>query len=126
MHFFALLIYVFLLIFCLDLIQIHSAVFLLLIASFHQIYFFNRFSTIIKIITHPARGRCEDVVVTIFSQSRRHRRYVSNETPNKVLVERRQDASVVRLQDIIKERLDNVSRVRNNDASLVRLHEVSN
>ena len=41
-------------------------------------------------------------------------------------MERRQDVSVVRLPDVIKERRDNVLRVPNNNAPLVRLHNVSN
>ena len=76
--------------------------------------------------THPARGRCEDVVATSFCPFQQRRRYVSNETPNDVSVERRQDISVVRLHDVFKECRDNVSMVRNNDTPLVRLHGVSN
>ena len=41
-------------------------------------------------------------------------------------MERRQDVLVVRLQDVIKECRDNVSRARNNDVPLVHLHNVSN
>ena len=44
---------------------------------------------------------------------------VSHDTPNEILVERRQDISVVRLPDVIKERRGSVSRVRNNDVRLV-------
>ena len=34
-------------------------------------------------------GRCEDVMITSFSLSQRRCGYVSNETPNEALVERR-------------------------------------
>ena len=75
--------------------------------------------------TRPARRRRDDVVATSFSPSKQRRRYVSDETPNDVSMERRQDVLVVRLQDVIKKCRDNVSRVRNNDVPLVRLHNVS-
>ena len=68
------------------------------------------------ITSHPASGRPDNVVATSFYPSQRRRRYVSNETPNDILVERRQDVSVVHLHDAIKERHD-VSKVRNNDVS---------
>ena len=41
-------------------------------------------------------------------------------------MERRQDASVVRLYDVLSERHNNVSKGRNNDAPPLRLHNVSN
>ena len=44
---------------------------------------------------------------------------------NDVLVERRQNFSVLRLRDAIKELFDIVSRVHNKDIPLVRLHDVS-
>ena len=53
-------------------------------------------------------------------------RYVSNETPSDVLVERLKDVSIVRLHDILLERRDNVSRGRNNDVPSVRLFDASN
>ena len=53
-------------------------------------------------------------------------RYVSNETPNEVLVERCQDVQVVRLPDDLLERRDDVlTRPKNNVPSL-RLCDVSN
>ena len=58
--------------------------------------------------------------------SQRRRKYISNETPNKVSVECRQDVSVVFLHDILLECCNNVTRGRNNDVTLVRLHDVSN
>ena len=50
--------------------------------------------------THPATRRRGNVVTTSLCTSQWRRRYVSNETPNNVSVERRQDVSVVRLHDI--------------------------
>ena len=41
--------------------------------------------------THPAKRRRGDVVTMSLCTSQRRRRYVSNETPNDVSVERRQD-----------------------------------
>ena len=58
--------------------------------------------------------------------SQRRRRYVSNETPNDVSVERRQDVSVVRLHNILLEGRDDVSKGLNNDVPSVRLLDVSN
>ena len=76
-------------------------------------------------MTHPAIRRRGDFVTTFLCTSQRHRRYVSNETPNDVSVERRQEVSVVRLHNVLLERCDNVLRGRNNDVSSVRLHDVS-
>ena len=47
--------------------------------------------------------------------SQRRGRYVSNETPNDFLMERRQDVSVVRLQNVLLERRDDVLGGRNSD-----------
>ena len=58
--------------------------------------------------------------------SQRRRRYFSNEAPNEVSVEHRQDVSVVRLHNVLLERRDDVLRGRNNDVSSVRLHDVTN
>ena len=52
-------------------------------------------------VTHPALRRRGDVAVTSLSTSQRRRRYVSNETPNDVSMELRQDVSVVRLHDVL-------------------------
>ena len=41
-------------------------------------------------------------------------------------MERRQDVSVLRLHDVLLERRDNASRGRNNDVLSVPLHDVSN
>ena len=41
-------------------------------------------------------------------------------------MERRQDVSVVRLQDVLLERHNGVSKGRNNDTPSLRLHDVSN
>ena len=51
--------------------------------------------------------------------------YVSNETPNDVSMERRQDVSVVCLHDVLLERPNEVSKGPNNDAPSLRLHDVS-
>ena len=77
-------------------------------------------------ITHLATRHRSDVVTTSLWMSQRRRRYVSNETPNDVSVERRQNVSVVLLHDVLLERRDHVLRGRNNDVPSVRLHNVSN
>ena len=48
----------------------------------------------------PETRRRSDVVTTCLCTSQWRRRYLPNETPNDVSVERRQDASVVRLHDV--------------------------
>ena len=78
-----------------------------------------------KMITHPALRRRGDVAATSLCTSQWRRRYVSNETPNDVLMERCQDVSVVRLY-VLLERHNDVSKGRNNDAPSLRLHDVSN
>ena len=110
----------------------------LLVIFFKSLRFSYRFSSVIVVsgqnhntigrfvsTTHPARGRRDDVVATYFCLPQQRGMYVSNETPNDVQVKRRQVVSVVRLQDVIKERRDNVSRVCNSDIPLARLHDVS-
>ena len=80
-------------------------------------------------VIHPATRRCGDVITLSLYTSQRRRRYVSNETPNDVSVERRQVVSVIRLHDVLlerRERRDGVLTGRNNDVSSVRLHIVSN
>ena len=67
-----------------------------------------------------------NVVTTSLYTSERRRRYVSNEAPNDVLVERRKDVSVVRFHDVLQERCYHVSRGGPNDVSSVRVHDVSN
>ena len=62
--------------------------------------------------------------VDIVPTQRRHR-YVPNETPNGVSMERHQDVSVVRLHDVLLEHRNDVSKGRNNDVPPVRLHDVS-
>ena len=76
--------------------------------------------------SHPALRRCGDVAATSLCTSQWRRRYVSNETPNDVSMERRQDVSVVRLHDVLLERHNDISKGRNNDAPSLRLHDVSN
>ena len=46
-----------------------------------------------KMITHPALRRRGDVAATSLCTSQQRRRYVSNETPNDVSMERHQDIS---------------------------------
>ena len=77
-------------------------------------------------LSHPVLRRRGDVAATSLCTSQRHRRYVSNETPNDVSMERRQDVSVVRLHDVLLERHNNVSKGRNNNAPSSRLHDVPN
>ena len=81
---------------------------------------------VLTIPSHPATRGHDDVTTTSFCTSQRRRRYVKNETPNDVLMERREGVSVVHLHDILLERRDDVSRGRNNNVSSVRLHDVSN
>ena len=78
------------------------------------------------VITHLATGRYGKVVTTSLCTSQRRRRYVPNETPNDVSLERRQDVSKVRLHDVLLKRRDDVLKGRNNDVPSVRLHDVSN
>ena len=75
---------------------------------------------------HPVLRRRGDVASTSLCTSQRRCRYVSNETPNEVSMELRQDVSVVRLYDVLLERHNNISKGRNNDAPSLRLHDVSN
>ena len=56
--------------------------------------------------SHPATRRRSDVITTYLCTSQQRRRYVSNDTPNDVFVERRQDVSVVHLHDILLEHRD--------------------
>ena len=90
-------------------------------------YIRNYFRQFTKILTlyHPATRRRGDVVTTSLYTSQWRRRYVSNETPNDVSVERRQVASVVRLHEVLLERRDDVLRGRNNAVPSVRLHDIS-
>ena len=82
---------------------------------------------IILIATHSATRHFGDTVATLsLCASQQRCRYFSNETPNDVLMERRQDVSVVRLRDILSQHRDDVSRGRNSDVSSVRLHDVLN
>ena len=75
--------------------------------------------------SHPATRRRGDVVTTSLWTSQRRRRYVLNETPNNVLLERRQDVSVVHPHDVLLERRDNVLKGHSKDVSSLHLHDVS-
>ena len=77
-------------------------------------------------VSHPATSRRGVVVATSLYTFQQRNRYISNETPSDVSLERRQVVSVVRPHDILLERLDDVLRGRNNDVPLVRLHDISN
>ena len=76
--------------------------------------------------TQPATRRHSDVVITSPYTSQWHRSYVSNETPNDVLLKRRQVVLVVRLHNVLLEHRDDVLRGHNSDVPSVRLHDVSN
>ena len=76
-------------------------------------------------ITHPALIRCGDVITTSLCTSQRRRRYVPNETPNNVSMERHQYVSVVRLLDVLLERCNHISKGCSNDVPSVCLHDVS-
>ena len=76
--------------------------------------------------THPTTRRRGDVVTTFLCTSQWRRRYVSNETPNNVSVERRENMSVVGLRGVLLICRDDVSWERNDDVPSVRLHDVSN
>ena len=74
--------------------------------------------------THPALRRRGDVAMTSLWTSQWRRRYVSNETPNDVSMERRQDVLVVRLHGVLLERHNDVLKGHDNDAPSLRLHDV--
>ena len=78
------------------------------------------------LLPRPATRRRGYVATASLFTSQRRRRYVSNETPTEVSMERCQGVSVVRLHDVLLERRDDVSRGPNNDVPSVRLHDVSN
>ena len=78
-----------------------------------------------KYLSHLATRSRSDVV-TPLCMSQWRLRYVSNEAPNDVFVERSQDVLVVRLHDILLEHRDDISRGRNNGVPSVRLLNVSN
>ena len=76
--------------------------------------------------THPALRRRADVVTTSLCTSQLRRWYVPNETTIDVLMERRQDVSLVRLQGVLLECRNDFSKGRKYDVPSVRLHDVSN
>ena len=75
--------------------------------------------------THPAIRLRGDVVTTSLCTSQRRHMYAPNKTLNDVLLERRQDVSMVRLQYVLLERCDDVLKGRNNDVPSVHLHDNS-
>ena len=78
------------------------------------------------LVSHQGIRRRSDVVTTSLSTSQRRRRYVPNETPNDVSLERHQDVSMVCPHDVLLERPDDLFKERNKDVPSVRLHDVSN
>ena len=76
--------------------------------------------------SHLAIKRCGDIITRSLHTSQQHHRYMSNETPNFVSMERRQGVSVVRLHDVLTERCDDIFRVCNNEVPSVCLHDISN
>ena len=85
---------------------------------------YNVLNTLSEYI-HLATRRRSDVVTTSLCTYQWRHSYVSNETPNNISVESRQDVSVVRLYNILLERREVVSRGRSNDLPSVRLLNVS-
>ena len=77
-------------------------------------------------LTHLATRRRGDVVTTSLCTFQRRRRYVSNETPNDVSVERRQEVSAVCLHDVLLVCCNDISTRCNDDVPSIRLYNVSN
>ena len=75
---------------------------------------------LMKVAAHPALRRRGDVGTTSLCTSQRRRRYVPNQSPNDVSMERRQDVSVVCLHEVLLERHNDVSKGCNNDVPAVR------
>ena len=72
-----------------------------------------------NVVTHPALRRRDDFVMRSLCTSQWRRRSVPNEKPNDVSMKRRRGFSVVRLQDVLLEHHNDVSKGRNNDFPLV-------
>ena len=83
-------------------------------------------ANILEQLLHPAIRPCGEVVTTSLCTQQQRLRNVSNETPNNVSLERRQDVSVVDFHDVLLERRDNVLKGHNNDVPSVRSKQVSN
>ena len=94
--------------------------------DFDKDIFSVSFTKFLRASSRPALRRRGDIAATSLSTSQQRGRYVSNETPNDVLTERRQDVSVVSPYDVLLERHNDVSKGRNNEAPSLRLHDVSN
>ena len=75
--------------------------------------------TLMKVAVHPALRRRGDVGTTSLCTSQLRGRYVPNQEPNDILMERRQDVSVVCLHEVLLERRNNVSKECNNDVPSV-------
>ena len=73
----------------------------------------------IRKLSQPATERRGNVVMTSLHTFQHCHRYVPNEKPNDIQVERRQQVSVLRLLDVFLEFRDNVSTGPNNDVSSV-------
>ena len=78
--------------------------------------------------SHPAIKRRGYVVTMSLCASQQRHRYVSNETPNDVSVERRQDISVACFHNVLLDCCEDISRRRNGDVPSVPqcLKQVSN
>ena len=81
---------------------------------------------ILNMISHPALRRPGGVTTTSLCTSQWRRRYVPNETPNNVSMQRHEDVSVARLHDVLLQSRNDVSKGRNNDVPSVRFRDVSN
>ena len=79
----------------------------------------------LQLYTHPALRRLGDVATTSLCTSQRCCRYVSNETPNNVSMERRQGVSVAHIHDVLLERRNEVSTTRSQDVTTTSHQYVS-
>ena len=75
--------------------------------------------------SHSALKRRGDIATTSLRTSQQRRRYISNETPNDISMEVRQEVSVVRLHHVLLERRSDVSKGCNNKVPSLRRHDFS-
>ena len=95
------------------------------VTFFLPFFFFHFcFNIFFFFISHPAT-RHRDAVKTYLCTCQQRCRYVSNETPNYVSMERRQGVSVVSLHDVLLKRRNDVS-VGLKEVRSVRLQDVWN
>ena len=69
----------------------------------------------LRLSPHPALRRHGNVATMSLCTSQRRRRYASNEKPNNVSMERRQDVSVVHLHNVLLKCWNDVSKGRSNE-----------